>query len=55
MRILLLKHGECKKLAEKFKCSQQTISYALNFRKHSWQDRTIRHYAANELQSIIKT
>lgn len=53
MRIKLLTHGDCKRLAEHFSCTTQKISYALNFKRNAMSDRRIRHYAMNELNSII--
>lgn len=53
MRIKILRHGGCKLLAEKFTCTPQKVSYALNFKRNSMGDAAIRHYAMNELEGII--
>lgn len=53
MRIVVMKKGGCKELAEKFDCTPQTISYALNFRKQGMLYRKIRHYAMNMMESVL--
>lgn len=53
MRIKLLRHGDCKRLAEHFGCSTQSISYALNFKRNSMKDKEIRHYAMNEACAVM--
>lgn len=53
MRIKVLKFGGCKDIASKFQCSVQCVSLALNFKQNSMKARRIRHYAMNELASII--
>lgn len=53
MRIRLIRHGDCQLIAEKFGCSPQTVSYALNFRQDTMKSRLIRHYAMNEMHSVI--
>lgn len=53
MRIKLIHHGDCQLIAQKFGCSPQTVSYALNFKHNSMISRKIRHFAMNEMSSVI--
>lgn len=53
MRIKYLHNGECKRLADKFNVSVQSISYALNFHRNSMTDRRIRHYAMNQCTAVL--
>lgn len=53
MRILLIERGACHTVAEKFGVSLQTVSYALNFKANSMMSRRIRHFAMNEMPSVI--
>lgn len=53
MRIKPINRGALKTIAERMECSYQSVSYALNFKKHSMMSRRIRHMAMNELRSVI--
>lgn len=41
-----------KELCEKFRCTEQTISIALNFKRDSILAREIRSYSMNRLHGI---
>ena len=42
--------GDCKKMAEHFDCTPQTISNALNFNSNSPMAKEIRQYAIDKLK-----
>lgn len=45
--------AERRKVAERYKVTEQTISLALHFKSMSKLSREIRRYAVNELHGIL--
>ena len=45
MRRIIVKHGECKRIAKLFKVTPQTVVNALHFKTMSENNKRIRTYA----------